>query len=178
MESPELSIIIPAYNEEDSIAEFVLSVVDATKQIGPLEIIVIDDGSSDATASIVTQISKDYPEVSLLRLYKNSGHMAAITAGLKNCSGNWVVTIDADGQDDPHLILKMINECISNNAQICFMGRENRSNDPLRHRIFSPIFYRFLSGSTGGSTPIQAADFRLMSKNVVHALNQLPETNS
>ena len=177
MKQPELSVIIPAYNEEDSISEFVSSVLVATKHIGPVEIIVIDDGSLDATASIVNQISTDYPEVSLLRLYKNSGHMAAITAGLKNCSGNWVVTIDADGQDDPQLIPKMINECAANNAQICFMGRENRSNDPLRHRIFSPVFYKFLSGSTGGSAPIQAADFRLMSKEVVHALNQLPETN-
>jgi glycosyltransferase involved in cell wall biosynthesis len=172
-----LSVVIPAFNEEDSIGDFVLSVIDATKKINSVEIIVIDDGSSDSTVSIVTQICKVYPVVRLLRLYKNSGHMAAITAGLKSCSGEWVATIDADGQDDPYLIPEMLNECTSNDAQICFMGRVNRSSDPLRHRIFSPIFYKFLSGSTAGSTPIQAADFRLMSRKVVNVLNQLPETN-
>lgn len=177
MKSPELSVIIPAYNEEESIGEFVLSVIDATKEINLVEIIIVDDGSSDNTASIVSQIAQEYPVVHLIRLHRNSGHMAAITAGLKNCSGDWVATIDADGQDDPNLIPKMIKACIENHAQICFMGRENRSNDPLRHRIFSSIFYRFLSGSTGGSTPFQAADFRLMSKKVVSVLNLLPETN-
>jgi glycosyltransferase involved in cell wall biosynthesis len=177
MKSPILSVVIPAYNEEESIGEFVMTVIDAIKQISLVEIIVVDDGSSDNTASIVRQIATEYPVVHLVRLHKNSGHMAAITAGLKSCSGDWVATIDADGQDDPYLIPEMIKACTSNNVQICFMGRENRNNDPLRHRIFSPIFYRFLSGSTGGSTPIQAADFRLMSKKVVSVLNLLPETN-
>jgi dolichol-phosphate mannosyltransferase len=177
MRVPKLSVIIPAYNEEDSISEFLHTVSEATASIDLVEIIVVDDGSRDSTASIVTEISNKIPGVILLRLQKNSGHMAAITAGLKRCSGEWVVTIDADGQDDPRLIPEMIRECEKEGAQICFMGRENRSNDPLRHRIFSPLFYRFLSGSTGGSTPLQAADFRLMSKSVVAALNSLPETN-
>ena len=170
-------MIIPAYNEEDSISDFILKVVDATSSIDLTEIIVVDDGSTDSTALIVSQISRKIPSVNLLRLQKNSGHMAAITAGLKKCSGDWVTTIDADGQDDPNLIPEMIKGCEENNAQICFMGRENRNSDPIRHRIFSPIFYRFLSGSTGGSTPLQAADFRLMSKSVVTTLNKLPETN-
>ena len=83
----------------------------------------------------------------------NSGHMAAITAGLQVSKGDWVVTIDADGQDDPNLIMTMLDSCLKSGAQICFMSRINRKNDPLRHRLFSPIFYKFLAASTGGNAP-------------------------
>jgi dolichol-phosphate mannosyltransferase len=140
-------------------------------------IFFIDDGSSDSTLQIVERFSIRDNRVKPFSLMTNSGHMAAITAGLQVCTGNWVLTIDADGQDDPNLIVEMFESCLKNNAQICFMTRIDRKNDPLRHRLFSPIFYRFLAKSTGGNAPIQAADFRLMSKSVVEVLNKLPETN-
>ena len=172
-----LSVIIPAYNEEESIEEFLAVVLDATKSFRNLEVIVIDDGSSDSTSQIVERFSLIDNRVKLFSLMTNSGHMAALTAGLQICRGDWVLTIDADGQDDPNLIVEMFESCLKNDAQICFMARSDRKNDPLRHRLFSPIFYRFLAKSTGGNTPFQAADFRLMSKSVVEVLNKLPETN-
>jgi polyisoprenyl-phosphate glycosyltransferase len=172
-----LSVIIPAFNEEDSISDFILEVLNATSNIDSVEVLVVDDGSLDSTANIVDELSSRFPQVKLLRLLTNSGHMAAITAGLENCSGDWVVTIDADGQDDPRLIPDMLEACIESDSQICFMARRDRKSDPLRHRLFSPIFYKVLSSSTNGSTPYQAADFRLMSRRVVSVLNQLPETN-
>jgi dolichol-phosphate mannosyltransferase len=172
-----LSVIIPAFNEEESIGEFLSAILGATKNIQQLEIIVVDDGSTDATSQIVKKISKEDNRIRLFSLMTNSGHMAAITAGLQVCTGDWVLTIDADGQDDPNLIDEMLELCLKNDAQICFMSRVNRKNDPLRHRLFSPIFYKFLAASTGGNAPFQAADFRLMSKSVVEVLNKLPESN-
>ncbi len=172
-----LSVIIPAFNEEDSISDFILEVLNATSNLGSVEVLVVDDGSLDSTANIVDELSSRFHQVKLLRLLTNSGHMAAITAGLENCSGDWVVTIDADGQDDPRLIPDMLEACIESDSQICFMARHDRKSDPLRHRLLSPIFYKVLSGSTNGSTLYQAADFRLMSRRVVSVLNQLPETN-
>jgi polyisoprenyl-phosphate glycosyltransferase len=172
-----LSVVIPAFNEEDSISGFILEVLDSTSYLDSVEILVVDDGSLDSTAAIVEELSNRFGQVKLLRLLTNSGHMAAITAGLENCSGEWVVTIDADGQDDPRLIPDMLEACIESDSQICFMTRHDRKSDPLRHRLFSPIFYKVLSGSTSGSTPYQAADFRLMSRRVVSVLNQLPEAN-
>jgi glycosyltransferase involved in cell wall biosynthesis len=172
-----LSVVIPAFNEEESISEFICEVIEATLKLQPVEILVVDDGSSDSTAAIVEGISKKFDQVKLLRLLTNSGHMAAITAGLQNCKGEWVVTIDADGQDDPKLIPEMLKACLESDSQICFMSRVDRKNDPIRHRFFSPIFYKLLSGSMKGSTPYQAADFRLMSSRVVNVLNHLPETN-
>ncbi len=177
MKQPTLSVVIPAFNEEDSIADFLSDVVSATVDIDSVEILVVDDGSLDSTAAIVSGFSKRFSQVKLLKLLTNSGHMAAITAGLKNCSGDWVVTIDADGQDDPRLIPDMLRACLDTGSQICFMTRVDRKNDPIRHRLFSPIFYKILSGSTYGSAPYQAADFRLMSRCVVSQLNQLPESN-
>ena len=172
-----LSVIIPAFNEEESIYDFLLTVVGATNSIQKLEIVVVDDGSTDSTSQIVKSISREDDRIRLISLMTNSGHMAAITAGLQVCTGDWVLTIDADGQDDPNLITKMLESCINNNAQICFMSRVNRKNDPLRHRLFSPFFYKFLAASTGGNAPFQAADFRLMSRSVVEVLNKLPESN-
>jgi polyisoprenyl-phosphate glycosyltransferase len=172
-----LSVVIPAFNEEDSISSFLFEVLDATSNLDSVEILVVDDGSLDSTASIVEELSNRFHQVKLLRFLTNSGHMAAITAGLENCSGDWVVTIDADGQDDPKFIPDMLQACIQSDSQICFMTRHDRKSDPLRHRLFSPIFYKVLSGSTKGSTPYQAADFRLMSRRVVSVLNQLPESN-
>lgn len=172
-----LSVIIPAFNEEESIEEFLLSVIGATTSIQKLEIIIIDDGSTDSTSQIVERVSKKDCRIKLFSLMSNSGHMAAITAGLKVCTGDWIVTIDADGQDDPNFIPKMLELCLKNSAQICFMTRINRKNDPLRHRVFSPVFYKFLGAFTGGDAPFQAADFRLMSRSVVEVLNSLPESN-
>jgi glycosyltransferase involved in cell wall biosynthesis len=172
-----LSVIIPAFNEEESIEEFLLTVISATKGIQKLEVIVVDDGSTDLTSRLVSRVSNEDNRIKLLSLMTNSGHMAAITAGLQASKGDWVVTIDADGQDDPNLIMTMLDSCLKSGAQICFMSRINRKNDPLRHRLFSPIFYKFLAASTGGNAPFQAADFRLMSRGVVEVLNKLPESN-
>jgi len=172
-----LSVIIPAFNEEESIEEFLLTVISATKGIQKLEVIVVDDGSTDLTSRLVSRVSNEDNRIKLLSLMTNSGHMAAITAGLQVSNGDWVVTIDADGQDAHNLIMTMLDSCLKSGAQICFMSRINRKNDPLRHRLFSPIFYKFLAASTGGNAPFQAADFRLMSRGVVEVLNKLPESN-
>ena len=169
--------MIPAFNEEESIKDFLVRVVQVLETTHDYEILVINDGSSDETERIVQVISKENPKIKLISLARNSGHMAAITAGIDNCEGDWVVTIDADGQDPPELIPEMILKATSENADICFMVRVNRKNDPKRHQLFSPIFYKILNRASGNAVPLQAADFRLMSKRVIIVLRQLPERN-
>jgi glycosyltransferase involved in cell wall biosynthesis len=177
MSSATLSVVVPAYNEGEGIEDFIRSVGSISWDPDLLEIIVVDDGSTDGTAKLVETIASKDHRVKLIQLSTNSGHMAAITAGLMHAAGDWVVTIDSDGQDDPALIPKMYNACIASQADICYMQRKNRRQDPLRHRIFSPIFYTITSSFTRGRAPYQAADFRLISKRVVGVLNSLPEVN-
>lgn len=173
-----LSVVLPIFNEEDSIEATLWRIL---KTVQPLnwdfEIVIVNDGSSDGTLSIASNLQRENPSIQIVNLARNSGHMAALTAGLDLAKGRWVVTIDGDGQDPPELIPEMITRAEENKADICFMVRRDRRQDSLRHRIFSPFFYRTLSRATSGLAPIQAADFRLMSDRVVSVLRQLPETN-
>jgi glycosyltransferase involved in cell wall biosynthesis len=171
-----LSVVVPVYNEEESISSTLSRIADSMKDV-EFEILVVNDGSSDKTADIVYDIQKAIPQLKVLELARNSGHMSAITAGIDHAIGRWIVTIDGDGQDPPELIPKMIEYANENCADLCFMVRKDRKMDSFRHRLFSPLFYQMLSRATNGKAPLQAADFRLMSDRVVSVLKQLPETN-
>jgi dolichol-phosphate mannosyltransferase len=173
-----LSIVLPVFNEEGSINDTVQRILKTIKPRNwSFEILLVNDGSSDRTLSVAKAMRKEYEQISIVNLAKNSGHMAALTAGLDLATGRWVVTIDGDGQDPPELIPEMISRAEENGADICFMVRHDRRQDSLRHRLFSPFFYRALWKATAGRAPIQAADFRLMSDRVVDVLRRLPETN-
>ncbi len=171
-----LSIVVPVYNEEASILSTLERISGAIKTFD-FEILVVNDGSTDGTSMIARNAALRIPQVRVVELARNSGHMSAITAGIDCALGRWVVTIDGDGQDPPELIPSMIELAEANSADLCFMIRKDRKQDSIRHRVFSPLFYRLLSRATGGKAPIQAADFRLMSDRVIKVLKELPETN-
>jgi len=177
MRTIKISIIIPAYNEENCIKQIIEKTCRLRSYFNALEIVVVNDGSTDNTAAIVKELSKKLKIVKLLNLEVNSGHMAALTAGLKFADGDWIGTIDADGQDDPNLFIKMYEQCLKLNADICFTRRINRRKDSYFHRIFSPAFYKLMSLASRGNVIYQSADFRLISKRVQKTLNALPEVN-
>ena len=173
-----LTVVLPMFNEEGSIESTINRIVKTIKPLNwTFEILIVNDGSTDRTLQIAQTLQRDFESINIIDLARNSGHMAALTAGLDVAKGRWVVTIDGDGQDPPELIPQMIAHSEENEADICFMVRSDRRQDSLRHRIFSPFFYRALSRATSGAAPIQAADFRLMSDRVISVLRQLPETN-
>lgn len=183
----ELSIIIPIHNEESAIPRLYQEILESINDIKEkkvfggknentkVEIIFIDDCSTDRSRRVIQEIAKDDSRIVLVKLAQNAGHMSAISAGLEIAKGRWVATIDGDGQDPPKLITQMLEACQRDGAEICIARRENRHQDGLRHRVYSPIFYRLLNKATSGRLPIQGADFRLMSDRVVKALNDLPE---
>jgi len=173
-----LTIVLPMFNEEGSIESTVNRIVKTLKPLDwTFEILIVNDGSTDRTLQFAETLQKEFESINIIDLARNSGHMAALTAGLDLAKGRWVVTIDGDGQDPPELIPQMVASVIESEADICFMVRRDRRQDSLRHRIFSPFFYRALSKATSGMVPMQAADFRLMSDRVVSVLRELPETN-
>lgn len=174
----DISVVLPVFNEEESIVKTLNRVKTSLDSLGLIyEVIVVDDGSLDNTSKILIEESAKFSQLRVISLARNSGHMAALTAGLDHSNGRWVASMDGDGQDPPELIASMIEAASINGADICFMVRSDRKQDAWRHRIFSPLFYRALNRATGGKAPLQAADFRLMSDRVIEALRKLPETN-
>jgi dolichol-phosphate mannosyltransferase len=169
-----VTVIVPIFNEEETIRSFYAELRDVAKEI---EIIFVDDGSTDKSADIISELSSKDMLVHPIYLARNCGHMAAITAGLDHANGDWIVTIDGDGQDSPNLIPRMIEKALLENADICYAVRLDRKNDSLKHRLFSPLFYKILEFSTQGNSPAQAADYRLMSRRVTEVLKLLPERN-
>ena len=173
----KLTIIIPALNEELTIYNFLKNCLDLRSSFSELEIIVVNDGSTDDTENIVSSMSQEFSCISLINLALNSGHMAALSAGFKHASGDWIVTVDADGQDNPTLILEMYQKCIESNADVCFTRRKNRNSDSYKHKLFSPLYYKVISRATNGNSIYQSADFRLISSRVLSTINTLPEVN-
>src|SRR4051794_13835780 len=110
MTSPILSVLVPIYNEEPVIPALVerlrpvLDGLDVT-----YEVVAVDDGSRDATAQMLLDVGRTWPELRLIKLRRNSGHQAALTAGLQRSRGEWVVSIDADLQDPPEVIPEMLD---------------------------------------------------------------------
>jgi glycosyltransferase involved in cell wall biosynthesis len=177
----ELSVVIPAHNEQEVIESTIDKVLDVCQRLFTkdtlFEILIIDDGSTDRTAETVKSVAERNAAIVLVSLATNSGHMAAISAGLDLSQGKWVVTMDADGQDPPEKIEEMLRAVKIHEAEICYAIRVNRKADPFRHRMFSPAFYFLLNKLTYGDAKIQAADFRLMSRSVVEVIKRLPERN-
>ena len=110
MTHPTLSILIPVYNEEASIAALIREIVSVNAAGIDLEIIVIDDGSDDGTADAIDALSRELPQLRLLRHQRRSGKSAALRSGALSARGRWIGTMDGDGQDDPADLFAMVNE--------------------------------------------------------------------
>jgi glycosyltransferase involved in cell wall biosynthesis len=105
MPSPVLSVVVPMFNEEAVIPAFVDRLRPVLDGLAlPYEVVAVDDGSADTTATLLFERGRTWPELRLVKLRKNSGHQAALTAGLQRSRGDWVVSIDADLQDPPEVI--------------------------------------------------------------------------
>ena len=106
---PALSVIVPFFNEEDSIGRMHAAIVAAVEPLGvPFEMVFVDDGSRDGTATLLREATGTWPQLRLVRLLRNSGHQAALSAGFRRARGDYLVTIDADLQDPPEAISELL----------------------------------------------------------------------
>jgi glycosyltransferase involved in cell wall biosynthesis len=175
--TPSISCVIPAYNEAASL-EATLGTMLATLRplFRQIELIVVDDGSSDATAAIVQHVSKANPEIVLLRLSRNFGKEAALTAGLEAAGGEVLLFVDADGQHPPDLVGPMLQGW-RDGADVVYGVRRVRDDQSRLHRRMIKTFYRLINWGSAIDIPAGAGDFRLMDRKVVEALKALPERN-
>ncbi|WP_240956562.1 glycosyltransferase family 2 protein [Micromonospora sp. HNM0581] len=163
------------YNEEAVIAGLVARLRPVLDGLhADYEVVAVDDGSRDATVALLTGQARDWPQLRIVRLRRNSGHQAALTAGLHRARGRWVVSLDADLQDPPETIVEMLRHARAG-ADVVYGVRGDRSTDTFFKRHTARAYYRLMRRIVGAEVPAQAGDFRMVSREVVQTLRQLPE---
>ena len=179
----ELSIVVPFFNEEELVLESITTIVAFAREVDvPFEIIAVNDGSIDATMSRLISIKENIPELRILSFKRNCGHMAALGAGMSHSRGRFVATIDGDLQDPPQYLLEMYSMIVSGQEypmpiDVVQTIRTDRSVDTLFKRLTARIFYRVLNSITAVNVPVNAADYRIMTRECVQALIGLKEKN-
>jgi glycosyltransferase involved in cell wall biosynthesis len=172
-----LSIVVPMHDEVEVLDAFFARIAAATRDLGvAVETICVDDGSRDATLTGLVARARLDPAIKVIALARNFGKEAALTAGIDAAAGDMVVPIDADLQDPPELIAQFI-ERWEEGYDVVYGSRADRSSDTAMKRTSAQLFYRVFNRVSFLDIPESAGDFRLMDRQVVDALKQLPERN-
>jgi polyisoprenyl-phosphate glycosyltransferase len=179
MARPELSLIIPIFNEEAVIPELHRRLREVMAQlerdVRSWEIVFVDDGSKDESLTLLKRMSAEEPRFKVVAFSRNFGHQLAITAGIDKAEGDAVVIIDADLQDPPEVIQEMIARWRSG-FDVVFGVRRSRAGETLFKKLTAALFYRILRTMLGGMPiPVDAGDFRLISRPVVLTMRSLKE---
>lgn len=175
MTTPTFSIIAPIYNELENIPELyprLREVMDRTGE--PWELILVDDGSSDGSTEVIRKLAETDPRVRPVIFARNFGHQIAVTAGVDYSRGDAVIIIDADLQDPPEVILKLIDKW-REGYEVVYAVREERQGESWFKRVTASLFYRIIFRITDVDMPLDAGDFRLMDKKVITVLQQMRE---
>ncbi|HET8559092.1 MAG TPA: glycosyltransferase family 2 protein [Marmoricola sp.] len=179
-ETLDLSVVVPMFDEEQVVGLFLARlrpVLDGLADLHGLryEVVCVDDGSRDRTAELVLAARRDWSRLRLVRLVRNAGHQAALTAGFDAARGGYVVTIDADLQDPPETITDLYELARARNLDVVYAVRSDRRRDSPFKRVTSSLYYRLMRRVAGDQVPSNAGDFRLVSRRVVTAIGRLPE---
>jgi glycosyltransferase involved in cell wall biosynthesis len=171
-----VSVVVPFFNEAEGVATFrerLLPCLEAVPAVA-WEIVCVDDGSTDGTLAALVAIAAADPRFRVIELSRNFGKEAALTAGLDLAQGDAVIPIDADLQDPPELIARMI-EAWRGGAEVVLARRQDRSADGMFKRKTASWFYALHNRMSKTKIPPNVGDFRLMDRVVVAALKRLPE---
>ena len=169
------SIVVPAYNEQDTVNLFyerARSTMDALGQ--PWEIVFVNDGSADGTLEALRALAKKDIRVKYVSLSRNFGHQAALTAGLNHASGKAIISIDCDLQDPPELIPQLCGKW-QEGFDIVYARRSNYRKDSLIKRYASMAYYFVLGKTSDVDMPENVGDFRLIDRKVLSILKAMPE---
>ena len=177
MTVPGLSIVAPCYNEASCLDALHARVSAAAHSAAgeDYEIVLVDDGSTDATWATMRALAERDPRLLAVSLSRNHGHQLALTAGLDLCSGDRILIIDADLQDPPELLPAMLAEMDRHEADVVYGVRRTRDGESLLKRSTASLFYRTLSRLSETEIPADAGDFRLLSRRALDTLLSLPE---
>ncbi len=174
--SKKLTAVVPCYNEEDGLAELVkrLSAACAAVVGGDYEIVLVNDGSGDGTWAEMVRLSQEVPQIVGVNLARNHGHQLALTAGLSLARGERIFIVDADLQDPPELLGEM-TAALDAGADVAYGKRIHREGETWFKKSSASVFYRLLQRLTDAPIPADTGDFRLMTRQVLDVLMNMPE---
>ena len=172
-----ISVVIPIYNEEEIIALLHDAVSTAMRETGETwEVVYINDGSRDSSLELLRQLQRTEPEVVVVDLSRNWGHMGALHAGLQTARGDAIVLMDGDLQDPPDVVPKMITAW-RDGAQVVTAVRKSRKERRKALALLFPLFYRIMGAISDYPIPLNAGIFGLLDREVLDSLNSLREGN-
>ncbi|HXZ96763.1 MAG TPA: glycosyltransferase family 2 protein [Burkholderiales bacterium] len=170
-----ISIVVPAYNEQDVLRVFHERLSPVLAKLGVhVEVIYVNDGSSDGTLEILRSLKAADERVAILDLSRNFGKEIALTAGLDHASGDAVIVIDADLQDPPELIPEFLQRW-HEGYDVVYARRTEREGESALKKATAYVFYRIMQRASHVKIPEDAGDFRLLSRRAVDSLRQLRE---
>lgn len=179
MSKKKLTMVVPAYNEEEALPIFYAEALRVEKKLPGVEIeyLFIDDGSSDGTLEVLRDLHKKDARVRYVSFSRNFGKEAAIYAGLQNATGDYVAILDADLQDPPSLLPEML-QAIEEEGYDCVGSRRvTRKGEPPIRSFFARMFYRIMNKISSADIVDGARDFQLMNRKVVNAILSMGEYN-
>jgi glycosyltransferase involved in cell wall biosynthesis len=174
----ELSVVIPVYNEEETLPELRRRLGEILARVAPdHEVWLVNDGSRDSTEEMLGTICEPGSRWRALHFSRNFGHQAAVAAGLRHATGRAVVVMDADLQDPPELLEQLLARW-REGYEVVYAQRASRERESPAKRGFAWAYYRVLQAVTPVDIPADTGDFCLMDRKVVDALVALPERNA
>ena len=175
----KVALIVPVYNEEDTIATFVSTVESKLEPIlEHLEIVFVDDGSKDKSAQIIEELMEHNERIALIKLSRNFGKEAAMTAAIDMCDADALIPIDVDLQDPPELVLEFVKIWREQGVDTVYGKRVDRSSDSDTKRISSGGFYYVFNKLSGRvKIPENVGDFRLIDSKIIQTVRNLNESN-
>lgn len=176
-DEPLLSVVVPLYNEEGNVVallERIVAIVTALPGAPTYEIVLVNDGSTDATIARIRDEMTRRANIVLVDLSRNFGHQIAATAGVEIARGAAVVLMDGDLQDPPELIAEFLAKYREGYDVVYAVRRTRKGESPFK-LLTASLFYRTIRKLTRVSIPVDTGDFRLMSRRVVEALKRSPE---
>lgn len=174
-----LSIIVPCYNEEESIDYFINDLLEVEQMLPELdfEYIFVNDGSKDKTLNILKECNKKDPKYTYVSFSRNFGKEAALLAGLENASGEYITVMDVDLQDPPKLLIDMYEIIKKGEKDVVIAYRKDRKHEPVIRSLFSKMFYGLMNKMTDVEIKSGSRDFRLMTRQVLDSILSLNEVS-
>lgn len=170
-----VSVVVPAFNEEENLDALWQRLGPVLDRVGSGEVVLVDDGSSDATWSEITRLAAGDARVRGLRLSRNFGHQAALSAGMAHARGRTVCFLDADLQDPPELLEALLDQWRDGNKVVYAIRRTRKEG--LLKRVAYRSFYRLYRRLANIDVPLDSGDFALLDRTVVDQILALPEHN-
>ena len=172
---PRLTIVVPVFNEQENLPVLHDRLRAVLSGLGSYELLFVDDGSHDRSVEVILELQRTDPGVKVLRLSRNFGHQAAISAGIAAAQGEAVVLMDCDLQDPPEVLPRLVEQWEAG-YEVVYAVRQTR-DEKLFKRSTAAVFYRLLRSVSQVEIPVDAGDFCLIDGKVAAVLRNLPEKN-